>query len=107
MRWRRSFMDEVLQTLEQLGMQTCPVCGSADSLSMNPFPVLLVDAGFSRDDEAPPREDRSGGDMTFALRVECATRGHLMMFNSLRFRTENQKIMVRELADDEQRQPGE
>ena len=106
MRWCRSFMDEVLETLEQLGMQTCPVCGSADSLGMSPFPVLLVDAGFSRDDDCPPGEEGSEGDLTFALRVECATCGHLMLFNSLRFRSGDQKIMVREL-DDEYRQPGE
>lgn len=107
MRWRRSFMDEVLETLEQLSMQICPVCGSADSLGMSPFPVLLVDAGYSGDDDAPPGVERSGGDMTFAVRIECGTCGHLMLFNSLRFRTKDQKIMVRELTDDEQRQPGE
>jgi Zn ribbon nucleic-acid-binding protein len=106
MRWRRSFMDEALETLEQLGMQACPVCGSADSLGMSPFPVLLVDAGFSRDDDSPPGKERSEGDLTFALRIECATCGHLMLFNSLRFRSEDQKIMVRELTD-EHGQPGE
>jgi hypothetical protein len=100
MRWRGSFMDEVLETLEQLGLQACPVCGSADSLTMSRFPVLLVDARSSREDDARPAEEHSGGDMTFAVRVECATCGHLMLFNSLRFRTGDQKIMVRELTDD-------
>ena len=99
MRWVPSFMDEVIEALEQLGMQACPVCGSADSLGMSPFPVLLVDAGSSRDDGASPGEERSEGDMTFAVRVECATCGHLMLFNSLRFRTGDQKIMVGELTD--------
>ena len=99
MRWSLSFMDEVTEALEHLGMQACPVCGSADSLGMSPFPVLLVDTGSSRDDGASPGEGRSEGDMTFAVRVECATCGHLMLFNSLRFRTGDQKIMVGELTD--------
>jgi Zn ribbon nucleic-acid-binding protein len=99
MRWSPSFTDEVIEALEQLGMRACPVCGSADSLGMSPFPVLLVDAGPSRDDGASRGEERSEGDMTFAVRVECATCGHLMLFNSLRFRTGDQKIMVRELTD--------
>jgi len=106
MRWCPGFMDEVIETLEQLGMQACPVCGSADSLGMSPFPVLLVDAGVSGDDDAPQGEERNDGNITFAVRVECATCGHLMLFNSLRFRSGDQKIMMRELPD-EQRQPGE
>jgi RNA polymerase sigma factor (sigma-70 family) len=83
----------------QLGMQACPVCGSADSLGMSPFPVLLVDAGPSRDDDTSPGDEHQEGDMTFAVRVECATCGHLMLFNSLRYRTGDEKIMVRELTD--------
>ena len=34
MRWRQSFIDEVSQALQQLGLRACPVCGSAESLSI-------------------------------------------------------------------------
>jgi hypothetical protein len=80
MRWRQAFQDEVVETLHQLGMRACPVCGSAASLSMSPLPVTLSDARFhpGPDDLAPER----AADMTFAVRVECATCGHLMLFNA-------------------------
>lgn len=42
MRWHQSFMAEVSQALQQLGLRACPVCGSAASLGMSPFPVVLV-----------------------------------------------------------------
>jgi hypothetical protein len=51
MRWRESFLAEVSQSLRQLGLKSCPVCGLVDSLSVGHVPVLLVDGGF------PPRID--------------------------------------------------
>jgi DNA-directed RNA polymerase subunit M/transcription elongation factor TFIIS len=102
MRWRKAFMAEVAEALQQLGLRACPVCGSADSLSMGRFPMLLVDAGFPPDDdEFPSPEDNRHGDMTFAVRVECSTCGHLMLFNSERYRCGDEKIMVRGLAEQE------
>ena len=41
----------------------------------------------------PWGEDRDG-DLTFAVRVECAACGYLMLFNALTFRTANEKIIV-------------
>ena len=94
MRWRQVFMAEVHQSLQQLGMRACPVCGSAESLGMSPFPVLLVDGKFPPDaGELPVGEDRQG-DLTFAIRVDCVTCGHLMLFDSARYRTGDEKIMV-------------
>jgi Zn ribbon nucleic-acid-binding protein len=102
MRWRKAFMAEVSEALQQLGLQACPVCGSADSLSMGRFPALLVDAGFpADDDDFPPPGDNRDGDLTFAVRVECTTCGHLMLFNSERYRTGDEKIMVRGRAEEE------
>ena len=46
MRWRQTFLAEVAETLQQLGMRACPVCGSTESLSIGRFPVLLVDGDF-------------------------------------------------------------
>lgn len=78
------------------------MCGSTESLSLDRCPVVLIDADF------PPEEDDYGvgeardGDMTFAVRVECATCGHLMLFNSERYRTGDEKIMVRGLTEDQE-----
>ena len=101
MRWRQSFMAEVAETLQHLGMKACPVCGSAESLSMGRFPTLLVDGSLPSDAGNLSPEER-GGDLTFAVRVECATCGHLMLFDSRRYRTGDEKIM--EATRDEERQ---
>jgi hypothetical protein len=92
MRWRRTFMTEVFESLQQLGLRACPVCGSAESLNMGPFPVVLFDGDFPSEAEAlTSGEER--GDLTFAVRVECGTCGHLTLFNAQRFRTGDEKII--------------
>ena len=45
--------------------------------------------------------------MTFAVRVECITCGHLMLFNAQRYRTGDEKIMALGLSEDEESQLGE
>jgi hypothetical protein len=106
MRWREAFMTEVARVLHQLGMGECPVCGSARSLAMSPFPVVLADAGFPSAEDSLSGAD-CGGDLIFAVRVECATCGHLMLFNAQKYRTGDEKILVRELADEQEHQLGE
>jgi hypothetical protein len=102
MQWRESFLAEVSQSLRQLGLNACPVCGLADSVGIGPLPVLLVDGGFPPGtDDHPLGEDRDG-ELTFAVRIECAACGYLMLFNALRFRTENEKIIVLEGTEGDQ-----
>jgi hypothetical protein len=103
MRWRNAFMAEVAKMLRQLGMRACPVCGSAESLTMSPFPVLLVDVGFPHAADDISRWGKRDGDMTFAVRVECATCGHLLLFNAQKYRTGDEKIMMRELTGEHER----
>lgn len=92
MRWRRTFMTEVFESLQQLGLRACPVCGSTESLNMSPLPVVLLDGGFpSGAEDLNSEEER--GDLTFSVRVECVTCGHLMLFNAQRFRTGDEKII--------------
>ena len=87
-------MAEVSESLQQLGMRACPVCGSTESLGMSPFPVLIVDGDIPPDaDDLPPGEDRDE-DLTLAIRVECITCGHLMLFNAEKYRADNEKILV-------------
>ena len=105
MRWRPAFMAEVFETLQQLGLRACPVCGSAESLTMSHFPVLLVDGRFPPETDALPLGDYHEGDLTFAVRIECATCGHLMLFNAQRYRTGDEQILVRERAEEEGRLP--
>ena len=100
MRWRKAFMAEIAKMLDQLGMWACPVCGSAQSLIMSPFPVLLVDAGFPHGADDISSAQQCDGDVTFAVRVECATCGHLLLFNAQRYRTGDEKILVSEPTDE-------
>ena len=93
MQWRPAFMAEVSGTLQQLGLKTCPVCSSSEPLHMSCFPVLLVDGRFPPSDALPVGE-LPDGDLTFAVRLECLTCGHLMLFNAERYRTGDEKILV-------------
>ena len=94
-------MAEVMESLQRLGLRACPICGSAESLSMGPYPVLLVEGGIPPDADAMAPPDDSDGDLTFAMRVECATCGHLMLFNAQRYRTAEDKILVAGRTEDD------
>ena len=102
MRWRRTFIAEVFESLIQLGLRECPVCGSAESLGMSPFPAILVDGEFPLDSDALPGEE---GDLTFAVRIECSTCGHLMLFNAQRYRTGDAKIIEDGITEEERPLP--
>jgi DNA-directed RNA polymerase subunit M/transcription elongation factor TFIIS len=94
MRWRQSFMTEVMGSLQRLGLRACPVCGSGESLAMGRSPVFLVD-GETHDEDAPaPHEHGDDSELTFAVRVECSTCGHLMLFNALRYRSADEKTLI-------------
>ena len=103
MRWRRTFMAEVFESLFRLGLKACPVCDSAESLSMSPFPAILVDGEFPLDPDALPEEE--GGDLTFAVRIECTTCGHLMLFNAQRYRTGDARIIEDGITEEERPLP--
>ena len=107
MRWRSTFMAEVSRTLQQLGLRTCPVCGSAEPLEVSRFPVLLVDGRFPLSDDALPFGEYQGEDLTFAMQMECLSCGHLMLFNAQRYRTGDEKILVEDLTEDRKGQRGD
>jgi hypothetical protein len=101
MRWRQSFIAEVSQALQQLGLRACPICGSADALGIGRFPVFLLDGGPVPDrDDVPLGEDHDY-DLTFAVRIECAACGHLMLFNADKYRTGDEQILVRDRAGEQ------
>jgi DNA-directed RNA polymerase subunit RPC12/RpoP len=101
MRWRQSFIAEVSQALQQLGLTACPICGSTDALGIGRFPAFLLDGGPPADDgDLSPGEDHDY-DLTFAIRIECTACGHLMLFNAEKYRTGDEQILVRERAEEE------
>ena len=107
MRWHRSFLAVVGQRLRQLGVQACPVCGRADSLRVSPFPVLVTDAGPVPGAAARGWAQEHLGGITVAVQAACAACGHWMLFNSLRFRTGQDRITLFEVDEEEQGHPEE
>jgi hypothetical protein len=103
MRWRQMFMTEVMESLQRLGLTGCPVCGSPESLGVAPCPVLLVDGGIPSDPDSLTPSAEGDADLTFAVRIECTTCGHLMLFNAQRYRTADEKILIPGRAEDENR----
>jgi hypothetical protein len=105
MRWRQSFIAEVSQALQQLGLRACPICGSADGLGIGRFPTFLVEGGSSPHRDHLPVGEDNDTDVTLAVRIECTTCGHLMLFNALKYRTGDERILMREQAEEEGQVP--
>ena len=101
MRWHQSFIAEVSQALQQLGLRACPICGSADALGIGRFPVFMIDGGLPTGGEDFSLGEDHDYDLTFAVRIECTARGHLLFFNSNKFRAEDEQILVRGRAEGE------
>ena len=100
MRWHHTFLAVVGQRLQQLGVRACPVCGRADSLHVSPFPVLVTDAGPVPGAAVEAGAQEHLGDITVAVQAECAACGHWMLFNSLRFRTGQDRITLFETDEE-------
>ena len=101
MRWRQSFIAEVSQALQQLGLRACPVCGSADALGIGRFPAFWLEGGPPLDGDDLSLAEDDDYHLTFAVRIECTACGHLMLFNAQRYRTGDEPILVRERAEEE------
>ena len=101
MRWRQSFITEVSQALQQLGLRACPVCSSPDALGIGSFPVFVFDGGLPPDGDDPPLGEDHDYDLTLAVRIECTACGHIMLFNSSKYRTDDEPILVRERAEEQ------
>jgi hypothetical protein len=93
-RWTKEFLAEVAQSLQQLGVRTCPVCGSEDGLAIGRRPVLIVDGEFPVSVGGIPMKADPDRSLMYAVQVECTTCGHLMHFNAERHRRGDEKILV-------------
>jgi hypothetical protein len=107
MRWHHSFLATVGQRLQEFGMRACPVCGRGDSLRVSPFPVLVTDAGPVPGAAAGTGAREHLGDITVAVQAECAGCGHWMLFDSLKFRTGQDRITLFEVDEEEPGHPEE
>ena len=83
------------------------MCGRADSLGVSPFPVLVTDAGPVPGAAAGAGALEHLGGITVAVQAECAACGHWMLFDSLKFRTGQDRIPLFEVDEHEHGHPGE
>jgi Zn ribbon nucleic-acid-binding protein len=100
-------MFEVFARLCQLGMQACPVCRSANTLGVSPFPTFISEAKPSTGTDGLPSWEEPDVDLTFAVRVECTICGYLMLFNSQQYRTADEKILTLEAYEEHESHPGD
>lgn len=96
-RWRQQFIVEVAKHLQQLGLTCCPVCQS-DNLEVLRYPLLSFVGGL------PPTVGGKDfeSNIDFFVRVECHICGHILLFNSARFRKSNEEILVSGLTEAEE-----
>ena len=102
MRWRQSFIAEVSQALQQLGLRACPICGSADALGIGRFPAFLLDGRPPPDVDDLRLGENHDYDLTFAVRIECTVCGHLMLFNTQKYRTGDEPILLPGAEEEDQ-----
>lgn len=76
------------------------MCGLADSLDLGHLPVVLADGGCPPWAHDHSLDEDCDGDLAFAVRIECAACGYLMLFNAQRFRIADEKIIVLEETDE-------
>jgi len=101
MRWTKKFLAEVAERLQQLGVKACPVCGS-DALVVGRLPVYVLGGGLPGAAGGRPRDVDPDRRTDYAVRVECSLCGHIMVFNSERYRTSDTKNLVMGLTDQEE-----
>lgn len=97
MRWRKTFLAEITEKVSQLGLTSCPVCRS-ETLFVNRWPVMM-EIGALHNGKNEGDEEHN---ILFMVGIECSVCGHVMLFNSERFRSGDTKVLVRGLTEAEE-----
>ena len=78
--FREEALEEMRDRIGQLGLRTCPICGS-ESIGLPRWPAVVhVGGHFERSDPQSPSVN-----ILFMVMVECEMCGHTMFLNSERF----------------------
>lgn len=97
-RWRKTFFDEVSTRLAQLGLSLCSVCRSR-GLSVSRWPTAVRVGGPSQGET--PGHDAEVSVLSL-IHVECPVCGHVLLFNSERFRSRDTPVFVAGLTEEEE-----
>jgi hypothetical protein len=98
LRWRKTFLIEIKESLAQLGLMNCAVCKS-EHLTVHRFPFLAIMGNL------PPNISNLGDAeviIEYLVRVECGICGYVMLFSAERFRTGDDEILVRGMTEQEE-----
>lgn len=88
-RFTQAALERIGEHLRQVGLSTCPVCGSED-LVVSTLPSYVPIGGHEHD----PGE-RDGYEATLlAATVECKRCGHVVLFNTRRFYESDQPLIT-------------
>ncbi len=80
MKWTPDFLKETSATLERLGLADCSVCGGR-TLERDDRPYI-VGVGGVRGSELEDQDTN----IVYFLRISCDTCGHVLLFDSEKFR---------------------
>ncbi len=81
-------LDTMSERITQLGLATCPVCGS-DQLGLMRWPGVLHVGGHR--ERGDPRD--SSENILFMAIVECQLCGHVLLFDSEKFHGGDERIL--------------
>jgi hypothetical protein len=97
-RWRTTFVHEVQRQLKHLGLNRCFICGS-DHLTTHSYPLLALMGGMPH---IPGTTIDPEISQDYLLRFDCRTCGYQMFFNSERFRTGDEPILISQGSEEEE-----
>jgi hypothetical protein len=89
-RFTQSALDQIAEHLREVGLSTCPVCRSAESLVVSTLPYFVPIGGHEHN-----VDQRDGYEANLlAASVECKRCGHVVLFNTRRFYTGDSPIIT-------------
>ena len=71
MRWSKTFLTEVSEKIQQLGLRSCPVCGSEASLGVGRLPVYLIGGALPPVAAGRPHSADQDQRTDYAVRVDA------------------------------------
>jgi len=101
MKFHSAFVDEVAHEVQQLGLRQCPVCASTESLYINTLPSVMSVGGFALNDQ-DDREAEPEASLALLITVTCSTCGHVLFFDSSKFRTGTDRLLYTGPDEDDQ-----
>jgi len=81
-RWRKTTLASMTERIVQMGLSSCNICGSTESLRVNRLPVILSIGGPFRA-ESDPKKDKESN-ILIMVGVVCDSCGHTQLFDSER-----------------------